>query len=233
MSTSLGQRLTRGFGWTLIVAGIHILLYLAYLLWWTNLETDHAQQELLEEFALDFGDPDAVIPGQFDPSDVGDAEPVEVGDAYAAMWFERDGQRIVHDDVLYVVEGVDLPTLRKGPGHDPRSSAPGGDGNFVISGHRTTYGAPFYNLDQIRVGDEVHVIDRDGREWVYVVAQQQTPQESYRIVQPTDVWVIRDGAHGDGPILTLTTCHPRWSAAQRLVVFAELRTDPTDEAPDA
>lgn len=232
MASTLGQRVTRGLGWTLIVVGVHILLYLAYLLWWTNLETDAAQADLLEQFALDLDDPDATIPGAYDPT-AGPVGPVEVGDAYAAMWFERDGRRIINDEVLYVVEGVSLDALRKGPGHEPRSSDAGEDGNFVISGHRTTYGAPFYNLDQIRVGDEIHVVDRDGREWIYDVAPQQTEAESYRIVQPTDVWVIRDGAYGDGPILTLTTCHPRWSAAQRLVVFAELRTGAAEAPADA
>ncbi len=228
MQSTIAQRAARGFGWTLILVGVHILLYLSYLLWWTNLETDAAQQDLLEEFAFDFSDPDAFIAGEFDPTDDGQQETVEVGNAYAAMWFERDGERIVNEDVMYVVEGVDLPTLRKGPGHDPRSSAPGQAGNFVISGHRTTYGAPFYNLNDFQVGDEIHVVDRDGVEWIYDVAEQDTAEKSYRIVRPTDVWVIKDGAFGDGPILTLTTCHPRWSAAQRLVVFAELRVDPTD-----
>ncbi len=228
MQSTIAQRAARGFGWILILLGMHILLYLAYLLWWTNLETGAAQQELLEQFELEYGDPEASIAGEFDPTDDGPQEAVEVGNAYAAMWFERDGQRIVNDEIMYVVEGVDLPTLRKGPGHDPRSAAPGQPGNFVISGHRTTYGAPFYDLNEFLVGDEIHVVDRDGLEWVYVVAEQDTPDKSFRIVRPTDVWVIKDGAFGNGPILTLTTCHPRWSAAQRLVVFAELRVDPTE-----
>ncbi len=220
------QRIARIVGWVLIALGIHILLYLSYLLWWTNLETHAAQEELLEEFTLDFGDPTAALPGEFLDGPPQEAEVVEPGQAYAAMWFERDGERIVNDDVLYVVQGVQLSDLRKGPGHDPRSAPPGGEGNFVISGHRTTYGAPFYNLDQLQAGDEVHVVDRDARQWVYVVAES-------RIVRPTDVWVIRDGAYGDGPILTLTTCNPRFSASQRLIVFAELRQDGTDAEAEA
>ncbi|MFT5223232.1 MAG: sortase A [Glaciecola sp.] len=224
---SVSQRAARGVGWTLILLGIHILLYLTYLLWWTGMETGAVQAELLEEFALDFGDPQAALPGEY--QDITDAEvaAVAAGDAYAAMWFERDGQRVVHDDVLYVVEGVDVDSLKRGPGHEPRSDKPGGAGNFVISGHRTTYGQPFYNLDVLEPGDEIHVVDRDGKKWVYDY------QESL-IVQPTDVWVTRRGAFGDEPTLTLTTCNPRWSASQRLIAWATLRVDePTDQASEA
>lgn len=212
-------RLIRGAGWTLISVGVLILLYLVYLMFFTTLTTDRAQRSLLEQWELEYG---AIGDGRPIGTDGGTEtaadEPVDPGDAYAVVWFERPstGERIVHEEPLFVVEGVSLDDLRAGPGHYPDSDAPGGPGNFAISGHRTTYGAPFYDLDDLEAGDEVHVVDRDGVRWVYTVTEE-------RIVAPNDVWVVGDDPLGTGePILTLTTCHPRFSAAQRLIVFATL-----------
>ncbi len=115
------------------------------------------------------------------------------------------------------MEGVDPEPLKRGPGHYPGTAAPGQPGNFAVAGHRTTYGAPFYHLDQLRTGDEVHVVDRDQRAWVYEVVET-------RVVLPDEVWVIDDDPFESGaPMLTLITCEPRFSLAKRLIVFAELR----------
>jgi sortase A len=211
-------RTVRAVGWTLILTGVLILLYLVYLLFFTGLQTGAAQGELLNTWELEFGAVEDALPGE--PGEDGaPVDPVSPGDAYAALWFERDGERIVHDDALFVIEGTSLEDLKRGPGHYSDSQAPGQEGNFAVAGHRTTYGQPFYNLDQLATGDEVHVVDRDGRKWVYEVREQ-------RIVSPHDVWVVDPDPLGEGGSwLTLTTCHPRWSAAQRLIVFAELSTE--------
>lgn len=215
----LGSLLLRGLGWILIAAGAVVLLYLAYLLWFTGFETEREQQQLLEEWSLQVGEGEAVLPGEAGAgADDAQDEAVAPGDAYAAIRFERPGsdEPLVHDGTLFVVEGVSLGDLRRGPGHYPDTDVPGGDGNFAISGHRTTWSAPFYDLDDLQAGDLVHVVDRDGVEWTYEVREQ-------RIVQPTEVWVIGDDPLGTGePLMTLTTCHPRFSDAQRLIVFAEL-----------
>jgi sortase A len=206
----------RWTGWTLIAFGVLVLLYLVYLMFFTDIATNQAQQDLLEEWELNYGSIEE-LPGEGDGTSRSD-EPADAGDAYAVMWFERPGsdERPVTDKNLFVVEGVDLSLLERGPGHYPTSAAPGQDGNFAIAGHRTTYARPFYNLDKLRDGDRVHVIDRDRREWVYEFREQQ-------IVYPTDTWVIDpDPLQTGAPTLTLTTCHPRFSAAQRLVAFFEL-----------
>ncbi len=209
-------RVIRGAGWTLIVLGAIVLLYVVYLLWFTGFETQREQRDLADEWALSV--PDA--PVDVEDPEVDDDGTIEVGDAYAAIWFERDGERIVNDDVLYVVEGVDLPTLRRGPGHYPESDRPGGEGNLAIAGHRTTYGAPFWSLDELSEGDTIHVLDRQGREWVYAYVEQ-------RIVEPTAMWVVgQDPLESGAPMITLTTCHPRYSDAQRLIAWGELLDDP-------
>jgi sortase A len=109
-----------------------------------------------------------------------------------------------------VFEGVDPGTLTRGPGHMPETPLPGDAGNGVISGHRTTYGAPFNELDELEPGDVI-TVERVGGTHTFIVREAI-------IVAPTDVWVAE---HRDGTWLTLTTCHPEGSARQRLVVFAE------------
>jgi sortase A len=218
-------RAVRAVGWVLVVAGTVVLLYVVYLLWFTNLGTDRAQRELAEAW-------DRTVPAQPAAPDAEDAEvdqdevEVELGDAIAAIWFERGGERIVNDEILYVVSGVTLDLLRLGPGHYPESEVPGGPGNLAIAGHRTTYGAPFWALDELTDGDTIHVVDRQGEEWVYAYREQ-------RIVAPTDVWVVGEDPLETGePTLTLTTCHPRFSAAQRLIAWGELVGDPREPAAD-
>ncbi len=216
------RKVVRFSGWTLIGAGVLILLYLVYLMFFTNLTTDHAQDELLQQWTLDYGGLGETLPGEtVDPANTDTAPPaVSPGDAYAAMWFTRPGQQdpIVHKDPLFVVEGVSLDDLRRGPGHYPDTAGPGQPGNFAVSGHRTTYGAPFYHLDDLRAGDQIHVVDRGQHEWVYTVAKTT-------VVSPHELWVVGSDPLGNGqPTLTLTTCHPRFSAAQRFIVFAQLDT---------
>jgi sortase A len=216
-------RVVRGIGWLLVVAGAIVLLYVVYLLWFTNLGSDRAQRDLAETWSLTVPDT-AVATGDDGEDEVdradGADDPPAPGDAYAALWFERDGARVVSDEVLYVVEGVDWETLKLGPGRYPGSDRVGGAGNLSIAGHRQGWGAPFLHLDQLQVGDTIHVVDRDGREWVYAFRRQE-------IVAPTDTWVVDADPLGTGePTITLTTCHPLYSSAQRLIAWGELLEEP-------
>jgi sortase A len=214
-------RVVRGFGWTLVVSGAVVLLYVVYLLWFTGLSTDREQRELADRFQeITAPSGDDRTGTEPTPEPRPEAEPeseIEVGDAFAALWFERDGELIVTGEVVYVVEGTSLADLKRGPGHYADSAMPGEDGNLAIAGHRTTYSEPFGKLDELADGDTIHVVDRSGTEWVYAYREQ-------RIVQPTDVWVVQEPDPIDlgAPTITLTTCHPRFSAAQRLIAFGEL-----------
>jgi sortase A len=117
-----------------------------------------------------------------------------------------------------VVEGVRPIDLRKGPGRMRTTAMPGQLGNSVISGHRTTYGAPFGPLDVLEPGDQIIVHTVAGVHTYEVV--------STRIVAPTEMWVTEQW---DGAWLTLVTCHPRFSSRQRLVVFSRLVAGPNHE----
>lgn len=110
-----------------------------------------------------------------------------------------------------VVQGTDEAPLRKGPGHYPETPLPGQGGTVAIAGHRTTYLAPFRTIDQLERGDEV-VVEMPWARFTYAVERQE-------IVEPTATEVIRAV---DDERLVLSACHPLYSAAQRIVVFAEL-----------
>jgi sortase A len=122
------------------------------------------------------------------------------------------------DKRFFVVEGTDTGNLRKGPGHYPDTPLPGERGTVAIAGHRTTYGAPFRNIDRLRRGNRIILSMLYGR-YVYRVEKEQ-------IVDDSALW-ITDPVGYDR--LVLSACHPLYSAAQRLVVFARLvrRLPPT------
>jgi sortase A len=122
------------------------------------------------------------------------------------------------DERYYVVEGTDTGNLRKGPGHYPKTPLPGERGTVAIAGHRTTYGAPFRDIDQLKRGQEIILSMPYGR-FVYRVQKTQ-------IVDDSALW-ITDPVGYDR--LVLSACHPLYSAAQRIVAFARLekRLPPT------
>ncbi len=111
----------------------------------------------------------------------------------------------------YVVEGTDTASLRKGPGHYPETPLPGGAGTSAIAGHRTTYGAPFRKIDQLKRGDQILIDMPDGRFFYRV--------ERTKIVDDQDLSVLERVGHQR---LMLSACHPLYSAAERVIVFARL-----------
>jgi sortase A len=116
----------------------------------------------------------------------------------------------------YIVEGTDTGNLRKGPGHYPDTPLPGERGTSAIAGHRTTYGAPFRNIDDLERGQEIAVELPYGR-YVYRV-------ERTRIVDDSDLSVLRKVRYDR---LVLSACHPLYSAAQRVIAFRLVRREPS------
>ncbi len=205
------RTLLRGTGQTLITLGVVVLLFCVYELKVTNLVTARAQDRLGDELSRSWAEAPrtATQPGATVPQ-------VPLGDGLEVLHVPRFGTGW---DPKVVVEGVSVEDLKKGPGHIPRTAAAGELGNHVISGHRTTYGAPFARLDELRPGDPVVVETREG--WfTYTVRDTQ-------IVAPTAVEVTY-AVPGDPDatpterLLTLTTCHPEYSARERRIVTAVL-----------
>ena len=141
------------------------------------------------------------------------------GKALAKLEIPRMGKE--GSDALLVVPGVDLDSLQQGPGHYPDTPLPGQLGNAAIAGHRTTWGEPFARIDELVPGDEIIVTMLTGDRFVYEVASTEiVSPDDYYVVQTTDSTVAE---------LTLTSCHPRWSARQRIAVHAFLQ--PEESAP--
>jgi sortase A len=169
--------------------------------------TNPAISDISTTAATDQPSPTTVVPASVVPSFV-------PGDVVAQL-------QIPSIDVdFFVVSGVGVEDLRLGPGHFTDTPLPGQLGNSAIAGHRTTYGQPFHDLDQLRAGDDIIITTAYGT-FAYEV-------NTLRVVEPTEYAVVST-TDPTTATLTLTTCHPKWSAAQRLVVTAtldDLRSDP-------
>lgn len=208
-------------GRILIWTGSIILLFVAYQLWGTNIAESRAQGDLEAEFEALVGGggttTTTTAPGDSTPAPTtttAPPPPPEDGSAAARMVIPRIGVDKI------VVEGVGRNDLQKGPGHYPDTPLPGQPGNAAIAGHRTTYGAPFHRIDELEVGDEILVTTLQGT-FTYEVSGQQ-------IVSPSAVEVV---AATDDDRLTLTSCHPKYSARQRIVVTAMLVDEPAPAPP--
>ena len=120
------------------------------------------------------------------------------------------------DRSYVVVEGTDLMTLRKGPGHYPKTPLPGEGGTVAVAGHRTTYGAPFRPIDKFKPGDLLEMDMPYGRFYYRV--------DKVQIVNPDALWITDKR---DKESLVLSACHPLYSAAKRIIVFSKLvRSEP-------
>jgi len=207
----------RIFGKFLISVGVGIVLFIVWTLWGTGLYTSQQQDALATEFDQQ---PVVQVPPD-EPQRLGPATlPGPGAPAFRLRIPEIDLQKIV-------VEGVGTEELKKGPGHYPSCRSgfdrplctefkevwPGQEGRVIVSGHRTTYGAPFEDLDQLRNGDEI-ITDTKWGTFTYEVTEK-------RIVQPDSLAIA---VQSDAAEIVLTTCNPKYSAAQRLIVFARMVT---------
>jgi sortase A len=243
-SEGIGVRVIRFAGWTSVWLGLFLLGFVAHQLFVT---TFFAQQNnsVLEAEAEEYFSTTDIEEVPYIPSDVtgGSSQvesPPEDGDSgdgvsplatllVEAAPPEHEAFAIIRipsidrlKDGWAIVEGVSRTDLKNGVGHMPTTPIPGQPGNSVISGHRTTYGAPFHEFDELSVGDIFEVETGLGVH-IYEV------RESI-IVRPTEIWVTGER---EGAWLTLTTCHPKFSSRRRLVVFAELVAGPNADVINA
>jgi len=223
--------ITGVLGRVILSAGVLILLFVAYQLFGTGIAESHSQavlrQRLEAQLRREQKHPASTTTTSATSSTTttttGPGEQPTVGPTIAAP---NDGDpvgflriaRIGLDKVI--VQGTSTTDLQQGPGHYPGTPLPGEQGNAAIAGHRTTYGAPFYNLDELAPGDPIVITTVQGT-FTYRVTKTV-------IVTPSDTSVVDNTTT---PELTLTTCNPRFSASQRLVVHAALTTPPAPTAP--
>lgn len=222
--------------WTIVGAigrfmmrgGVVILLFVAYQLWGTGLSTARAQDNLTNKFNTQIAEftppptPTEVAPTETEPVVTATADlPIpEPGDPIA-----RITMTTINSDFV-MVQGVDLKWLQKGPGHFPQTPLPGQPGNASVAGHRTTYQAPFHRIDELVPGDIITVQTLQGT-FTYKVDTYIDPKDGtasgHIIVSPDDLSILDQNV---GNRLTLMSCHPKFSAAQRIVVTATLASNP-------
>jgi sortase A len=219
-------------GRTFIGAGVIVFLFVGYQLWGTNFAEARAQDRLQAEAEQAFaevstdsgGDEAEEPPADDDNADEAAPEPTDAPAPAAPPTPEGEAVAIIEIPKIglkkAVVSGTSVDDLKKGPGHYRSTPLPGQPGNAAIAGHRTTYGAPFGDLGALSPGDAINVTTRQGS-FRYLVSSQ-------RIVAPTEVSVLNPT---DDNRLTLTTCHPKYSAAQRMIITATLDETPAPATP--
>jgi sortase A len=187
------------FGMACLMVAAGVAGYIGWLLWGTGLETKAAQADLKQGFeqVVDTAAPETAPPPGVVPLR---------GSAYAELIIPRI------DLDMIVVQGTDTESLKKGPGHYPDTAHPWDEtGRVGIAGHRTTYLAPFHDLEAMEVGDPITLRTEYGT-------------FDYRV---TEVFVIPSEGSGvvlgqtARPSLVLTTCHPKYASYQRLIVTAD------------
>jgi sortase (surface protein transpeptidase) len=209
-------------GELLVTGGLVVLLFVVYELFVTDLLNEGRQSDLTQQLHEQW---------EADPGTVVQRADLTSG-AFAVLYIPRlglDYQRVVLD-------GTSEEQLTQGPGHYEGTALPGQPGNMGLAGHRVGKGSPFLDLDQLLPGDPI-VVETADSWFVYRVLGDVATGDldgdpsgipGQEIVRPTDVQVLSstpngpEGAAPTGSYLTLTTCHPRYSARQRLIIHAEL-----------
>ncbi|HEY3722679.1 MAG TPA: class E sortase [Acidimicrobiia bacterium] len=202
------RRIIGGVGRGLVTVGILILLFVAYQLWGTGIYESRQQDKLQSQFHAQLARQKAAArraaAASTTTTTVAQVPPA-VGSPIGIIQIPKIGLERA------IVQGIGVEDLRKGPGHYPATPLPGQLGNAAIAGHRTTYGAPFNRIDELVAGDPITITTLAGT-FHYTMTQQL-------IVSPKEVFVLDPTANAT---LTLTTCNPKYSASQRLVVKAVL-----------
>lgn len=236
-------------GRLLIIAGVVILGFVAYQLWGTGIEQSRQQDDLLSDYAVSVGaDPDSELadvvlapndtaPGQTRPDKTGTTQPETTGttpapEGPAPTPSPGEPVGIIEipriDLARVMVEGTSRADLKKGPGHYIGTPFPGQSGNVGIAGHRTTYGAPFNRIDELQPGDKIVLSTSQGSFTYKVIPAPGSTNQAWYTVSPSQIEVLDD--MGDDRV-TLTACHPKYSAKQRIVVNAVLEAQPVAPSP--
>jgi sortase A len=231
---TLGDRIRtflRGIGQTFLTLGLVLLLFAAYEVWFTDLVNhrtqDHLTTALQDQWAQGGDDPTVGTPAEPGKK----VRSIPLGDAFALIYIPDFGT----DYVFSVVEGTGVNELNEGPGHYVDTPLPGAVGNVAIAGHRVGKGSPFLNLDKLAAGSAIVIRTKSYWYTYRVVGDKGGSADGVsplgfpgrEIVDPSDAGVIapvpdKPGAKATRRLLTLTTCHPKFTARQRMVIHAQL-----------
>ncbi|MCW1248680.1 class E sortase [Acaricomes phytoseiuli] len=209
------------FGELLITAGIVLILFVGWELWWTNLEADSTQQQAAQEFVQNLGGP--LVPQGDDQQDFGPppvtAKPGAVGQVFGLAFIPRFGPDYVPRPLVEGTSVAQLNTL--GLGHYPSTAMPGEAGNFAIAGHRQTRGAVLDRIDTLLPGDRIYIQTAEGY-YTYVFRNTEIVlPAANEVLLP--VPTVRD-AIPEQSILTMTSCNPRFGSEERIIAYSLLES---------
>ncbi|MCA0295754.1 MAG: class E sortase [Actinobacteria bacterium] len=203
------MRIVRGvvglLGELLVTLGAVLLLFVGWQLWWTDVVSDADAAQVVSTMEGNVGTGDGwVMPKN-----------AKLGDAFAIVRIPRFGAKFARP--LY--EGTARDVLQRGVGHYVGTALPGEVGNFAMAGHRTTYGKPFNRIAELKK-DDVILVETTSTWFVYRVS-------GHEIVPPSQVSVLlpvpnEPDEQATDAVLTMTSCHPEFSARERYVVHATL-----------
>lgn len=225
-------------GELMLTAGVLLLLFALYESYWTNIESGHLQEEANEALQEEWHNPR------------GQGHAPKLGEAFARLYIPAFGS----DFAFAVLEGTNEDDLLRGPGRYPDTQMPGEKGNFAVAGHRVGKGAPFNDLGNLQTCDAIVI--ETFTEWItYRVlpidgasadcfSPEQRDKPEYQQIQgrhitlPGDVSVLQPipgtppeaGVEASEGLLTLTTCHPQFSNAERMILHA-METDREPKSP--
>ncbi|MET1156514.1 class E sortase [Arthrobacter sp.] len=222
------QLLVRGTAELLITAAALVFLYVAWQLWWTNIDAGAQQQDIVQSLSQEFGGPVSPAAPDADYGDPVVAEQPRYGAAIGILYIPRFG------------DGFSVP-VSVGVGHDvldnlglgqyPDAAMPGEVGNFSVAGHRQTHGKALDLIHTLEPGDHIYVRTAEGY-YDYVFRKHE-------IVTPDRVDVLlpvpkKPGAEPTERLLTMTSCHPRYGDEERIIAYSVLESwQPTSAGPPA
>ena len=226
----LVSRIFRRIGLGMVALGLLTLLFVIYQLWGTGVLTARYQEGLEDDFEELVEQVEEI---ESSPDEITTEEDSELD--FAEFIWRPEGEAIAQlsipalDLSKTVVAGVGVEALRKGPGHYSHTSLPGMPGNSALAGHRTTWGAPFGRINDLKPGDEINVQTIQGSFTYRVV--EQIGGKGHFIISPYRLDVLEQDFDIYPDRLTLISCHPKLTARNRIVVVAELISEPADYYP--
>lgn len=214
-SRSAGSTVAGLLGEILITAGILLGLFVVWQVWWTDVIANRSADLHIEQWQAQAPEP-ANTDGEPRTDEPPTEDPVGPGEQLGVMYVPAWG-----DDWRFpIAGGTDYAAVLDNGfiGHFEQTALPGEVGNLATAGHRQSYGRPYYHVDSLEAGEPIIV--RTLKAWyVYRVTGNE-------VIAPTDVDVLEPvprepGVEATDRQLTMITCHPLWSVAQRYVVYAE------------
>ncbi|PID53461.1 MAG: class E sortase [Micrococcales bacterium] len=209
------RRLTHLTGELMITAGLFLLLFVPWQLWWTTVVAERESRVVAAALTESWAQPEETVQTEQAPVEPPVDQPPGAGEPFGLLHIPRFGSGY---EARPIVQGTSVQNLKAGVGHYPDTVMPGAVGNFSVAGHRTTYGAPLNLIADLQPQDAL-VVETESGWYTYRVTRHE-------IVAPTQVDVVAPvpGSPGTEPrqrLMTMTSCHPMYSARQRYIIHAE------------